>query len=282
MAEYFDPASFYRIHKCEVFLQLGSVQEDPLSIVLRTSVSASSDQECTKAPLQAMQGRINSETRLKTTCKKTPPRRVVEKRLSNLKSHMKAKHPDIKHLKQTRQTKRCRKISKHPLSPPPPPIVSPSDDNSDVLPQPPTGRFPLPPSAPPLRKSKLSQKMTQNPLAAHFTAARSGITPLNPNPRGPGSGASLPPYYSETTNSQEGTGCVWNRACQPAPSSSSANEGYGSPWSRFPLPTLPLPTSRLITLAFTFNRLPSPSSSSAPSPTFEIPFSLSREVDMPP
>ncbi|PBK67942.1 hypothetical protein ARMSODRAFT_1019988 [Armillaria solidipes] len=127
--------------------------------------------------------------------------------LSNLKSHVRAKHPDIKHLvcfdcrpefqrfhdiaaladhprckvvklsqdivsplpptpsnkaladhirveppptqKQIHQMKRHRKISKHPLSPPPPPIVSPSDDDSDVFPQPPTGRFPLLPSAPP-------------------------------------------------------------------------------------------------------------------------------------
>ncbi|KAK0215215.1 hypothetical protein EDD85DRAFT_497149 [Armillaria nabsnona] len=95
--------------------------------------------------------------------------------LSNVKAHIKAKRPNVERLdcfdcrpefqrfhvtealadhiqaehlpalKQTRQTKQRRKFSKRPLSPTQPPFVSLSDDDSDVFPLPPTGRFPIPP-----------------------------------------------------------------------------------------------------------------------------------------
>ncbi|PBK94435.1 hypothetical protein ARMGADRAFT_1029535 [Armillaria gallica] len=118
MAEYPDPASFYRIHKFKVFLQLGSVQEDPPTFASHASVSASSSQECTNVPLhaQAMRRVVYPEERRQETRQNTP-RRVVKKRvrklphlitetgcnrsmlqLSNVKAHIKAQHPDVERL----------------------------------------------------------------------------------------------------------------------------------------------------------------------------------------
>ncbi|PBK67977.1 hypothetical protein ARMSODRAFT_1020022 [Armillaria solidipes] len=325
MAEYLDPASFYRIRKFKVFLQLGSVQEDPPTFSLYTSVSVFSDQERTKAPLQATQGRIYSEIRLKTTCKKTPPRKhpcpITEMgceksmfQLSNLKSHMKAKLPNVttsttlcastavEHpptQKQTLQTKRRRKISKRPLSPPLPPIVSPSDDDSDVFPPPPTGRFPVSPLAPPLRKPLVELlDFITIPLSAFpkdepepprspshcrpqwYCAKVQGPQPqVQPDPEVPVRRCHLTTRGWSTVHKKGRDACGIERAHQlpsTAPSSSSTGESSRSSLGRFPLPPPPPPTGRLITPAFAFNKLPSPSSSRTPSPTFEIPFSLSR------
>ncbi|PBK94372.1 hypothetical protein ARMGADRAFT_1099089 [Armillaria gallica] len=247
--------------------------------------------------------------------------------LSNLKSHIKAKHPDVLHLvcfdcrpefqrfhdtaaladhiqvehppnlKQTRQTKRRRKMSKRSLSPTLPPIVSLSDDNSDVFPPPPAGRFPLPPLDPPPRKPrvKLPDCISIPPSAfpkdepeppcspshrrTQWYRAPQPQSQLQPEDLAPTRRCHLTIRNPSTLHKKARDACVFEHARQlpsPAPSSSGAGESSRSSLGRFPLPPPPPPTSRLITPAFVFNKLPSPSSSRAPSPTFEIPFSSSK------
>ncbi|SJL16480.1 uncharacterized protein ARMOST_20006 [Armillaria ostoyae] len=210
-----------------------------------------------------------------------------------------ADHIQVEHLptqKQTHQMKQRHKISKRPLSPLPPPIVSPSDDNSDVFPQPPTGRFPLLPSAPPPQKLpvELPEFITIPPSPFPKDEPEPPRSPSHcclqwycakvqgPDPEVPVCHCHLATGGRSTVHEKGQDACGIERVRQlpsPAPSLSSTGESSGSSLGRFPLPPPPPPTSQLITLAFTFNKLPSPSSSCTPSPTIEIPFSLSREGD---
>ncbi len=214
-----------------------------------------------------------------------------------LADHIQAEHSPTR--KQTHQKKRRRKISKRPLSPTLPPIVSLSDDDSDVFPPPPTGRFPLPPSASPPRKLRVKlpdcisippsafpkddPEPPHSPSHRHTQWYRAPQPQPQVQPEAPASAhrCHLTTRNPSTLHKKAQDACGIERVHQlpsPAPSSSSTGESSESSFGRFPLPPPPPRTSRLITPAFAFNRLPSPSASRAPSPTLEIPFSLSREV----
>ncbi|KAK0214403.1 hypothetical protein IW262DRAFT_270705 [Armillaria fumosa] len=217
-----------------------------------------------------------------------------------LDNHIRVEHPPKQ--TQTCQIKRRRKTTKRPPHPPPSPIDNPYDSASDISPQPPTGTLPPMPLAPPPRKSRvelpdsvtipMSAFPTDDPEPPRSTSHRRpewyrASQPLPQFEVQPDAPALAPARRCHRTTRKPPT--VHKRAqdeCgiehprhlpSPAASSSSIGEGSGSSLGRFPLPPPPPPTTRLMTPAFTSNRLPSPRVSRAPSPTLDIPSSLTRE-----
>ncbi|PBK94491.1 hypothetical protein ARMGADRAFT_1062608 [Armillaria gallica] len=220
--------------------------------------------------------------------------------LSNVKAHIKARHIDVLHLmcfdcrpafrrfhdtvaladhvqlehpliqKRTSRgpPKPCRKVVKQPQDTVSPLPHTPSD-NSDIFPLPPTGRFPLPPSAPPLQKSTVE-------LPDFITISPSAFLKDDPeSPRSPSHPRTV--WYRATQNQlalykKARDACRIERGRQlpsPVPSSSTTGEDSESSWSCFPSPP---PTSRLIASASAFDRLPSPHSSDAPSRSSTPPY----------
>ncbi|KAK0214411.1 hypothetical protein IW262DRAFT_1466147 [Armillaria fumosa] len=215
--------------------------------------------------------------------------------LSNVKAHIKTKHIDIFHLmcfdcrpafqrfhdtvaladhvELEHPFKPRRKVVKHPqeiIGPLPP---TPSE-NSDIFPPSPTGRFLLPPSAPPPHKSRVE-------LQDFITI------PPSDEPEPPRSPSHHRTEWYRATRNQltlykkAQDACRIARSSQlpsPVPSSPTTDEGSESCWSRFLSPP-PQPATRVIIPPSGLDRLLSPHSSGAPSRSSTPPYTARFIID---
>ncbi|KAK0200187.1 hypothetical protein DFS33DRAFT_1277671 [Desarmillaria ectypa] len=224
--------------------------------------------------------------------------------LSNLKAHIGAMHPDVKHLicfdcrptyrrfedtaaltdhvqaghlltqKLSRRrtippSKPYRKITKHPQN-----IVSPLPP-SPVCPPLPTDRFPLPPTAPPPQKATLPLFITIPASAFPKEEPERPRDPSRPQPqwyRAPQPPCHSRPRISSLRKKTRNASSIKKRVRQ-LPSPAPSGGGSSSTSSRFPSPPRP------ITRASAINRLPSPYSSGTSSPTHKRVISTPTDLE---
>lgn len=186
-----------------------------------------------------------------------------------LADHVQLEHPPIEKRTNLAPLKPRRKVVKQPQNIVTPLPHTPSHFNSEIFPLPPTGKFPLPPSAPPPQNSRVE-------LPDVITIPPSTFPKDEPeSPRSPShrrtewyraTGIQLTLYKKARDAYRIKRG---RQLPSPVPSSSTTGEGSESSWNCFPSSP---PASRLATPASAFDGLPSLHSSGAPSRSSTPPY----------